>query len=462
MNEYEQHDLEVEIIDLDQGKEALPEKSLTPPKQVQPRFSQQQHRVQLVVSVSVVIVALFVLLGSSPSVQTLVPTLLGIHPTPTVVPGADLFYIDAQPVWGQLMLDGKPLPHIPMIGTEAPLRFPLGKHTLEWRVAPFLTQRCLLSVPPNFATDTCNARNSVTNTNASLGAWLVTFSASLDTLPDAQRLALVNAAQAALDAQQSTERVQTGEYYALSSVDKGFTEPVQARQPLLATLHFQLNTNTNINTFCTNNGVACTIGTQDCRLFCTVQGILSPTSKPTTAWTVLSVVRTAWTYTTENGKEIARDQIDMVHTAAADEHLVPLVIRWDNAGWHVTSPFASLIGADLFHYDPVCASARDEVRQNPLFSQSSSLSGFANNWHYVSSVQHAVGCLAFVVLPSSFISPSSSIQPIVAFCLHRFGVFLAVNDVAHTLWPTLPRADTYEQNIARQLLPATLAGEHWS
>jgi hypothetical protein len=40
----------------------------------------------------------------------------------------------------------------------------------------------------------------------------------------------------------------------------------------------------------------------------------------------------------------------------------------------------------------------------------------------------------------------------VAYCLHRFGVLLAVNDAAHRLWPFLPVADAYERQVVQQLI----------
>ncbi len=38
-----------------------------------------------------------------------------------------------------------------------------------------------------------------------------------------------------------------------------------------------------------------------------------------------------------------------------------------------------------------------------------------------------------------------------AACLHRFGVLLAVNNLAHRLWPFLPVANAYEKRLAEQL-----------
>jgi hypothetical protein len=40
----------------------------------------------------------------------------------------------------------------------------------------------------------------------------------------------------------------------------------------------------------------------------------------------------------------------------------------------------------------------------------------------------------------------------VAYVIQRFGVLLAVNAMAHRLWPFLPVADASTQHIAQQLI----------
>ncbi len=53
---------------------------------------------------------------------------------------------------------------------------------------------------------------------------------------------------------------------------------------------------------------------------------------------------------------------------------------------------------------------------------------------------------------------SAASLPLVAYCLHRFGVLLAANDVAHHQWPYLPVANAREKQLAQRLvsiLPST-------
>jgi hypothetical protein len=66
------------------------------------------------------------------------------------------------------------------------------------------------------------------------------------------------------------------------------------------------------------------------------------------------------------------------------------------------------------------------------------------------------GCLVTITqqpASSSSLTPPPSSQ--VAYCLHRFGVLLAVNNLAHRLWPFLPVANAYEKRLAQQLAAVT-------
>jgi hypothetical protein len=45
----------------------------------------------------------------------------------------------------------------------------------------------------------------------------------------------------------------------------------------------------------------------------------------------------------------------------------------------------------------------------------------------------------------------------VAYCLHRFGVLLAANDVAHHQWPYLPVANAREKQLAQRLVSILLS-----
>src|SRR6266571_2563341 len=202
-----QDDFAVEITDLDKPQTAA---HRLPRASSRVRFISRRHRLPVIVVTSaIVVLALLLILETATPVRELVGTLFARHtptPIPTLFPGEDLFYIQAEPSWGHLILDGHAVGHLPMIGIQTPLRLSRGKHTLTWRAEPFSEQQCILSVPVNYAIATCTVNRTV-QMRSGIFAFIVTFSESLDTLPDIQRNALVEAARQALDTQQSTDDV---------------------------------------------------------------------------------------------------------------------------------------------------------------------------------------------------------------------------------------------------------------
>lgn len=83
--------------------------------------------------------------------------------------------------------------------------------------------------------------------------------------------------------------------------------------------------------------------------------------------------------------------------------------------------------------NPICASARDDVQLNGPLNQLPPTGTFMD-WSFVSGVELAAGCLA-IATPDRGSQATPSSRPPIAYCLHRFGIFVAVNDVAHKFWP---------------------------
>ncbi len=427
---------------------------------LEPGVSAHRHRLQLVVTAGIVVLALLVILGSTAPVRELVSGVFirpAPTPTPTLAPGADLFYVQGSPPWGQLSIDGHAIAQLPRMSLDPPLRLARGRHVLVWKADPFLSLRCTVSVPASYGTDTCRYNQTV-QLDSGLLAYIITFSISLTSLPIDQRAPLIQAAQEALDAQQSTDIVQPGELYALSPNDpKCRYAPGQplcyatARQPLKATLSFQLDANEASDEACIDPELSsCTFSHQNCHLFC--PGLDSGLSAAQ-AWDVFAAVLSQWQFATLDGRVLARDVPDnslwdYATGQVTDESLVPLGITWDSLGWHVTvSHDAS--GSDAGFFDPACAGAQDEVQQ--FLYPPADASGM--QWQYASGSVPAVGCIALgspQPHPGTTPTPSSS-QAAVAYCLHRFGVNLAANELAQRYWPYLPVADAREQLLAQQL-----------
>ena len=461
-------DLEIEISNLDEPEIAA---SSSRPLLLfrKPRFSPRQRKLYLLLLNGLVILAVVLFLANTTSVRKLVSSVF-IHPTPsptaTLAPGVDLFYIRASPTWGQLFVDGHPTP-LPTMSIDPPLRFARRQHQLVWQADPFLAQRCTVSVPPNFA-DMCSDHET-TQASSGLSAWVVTFSESLATLPGSPRAALLQAAQAALDARQSTDIVRPGEHYVLAADTpacsrngaQGYQCYATGSQPLRATLRFQLDTNEASNETCIDLQPGnCTLNSQDCRLFC---GSSFLASSSTRQWDVFAPVLSLWTFTAMDGRVLARDvpddsAQDYATGQTLDESLVQLHITWDSLGWHVALS-ATLDGQGSGYqgsgyFDPVCAATTQQVRPlnppadangEPVYLQ----------WHFASGTLPAAGCLAVgTPQPGDGLTtptPTHAPQPVFSY-LHRFGVLLAVNKLAQRSGLLLPFADAYEQHLARGLI----------
>jgi hypothetical protein len=449
-NTLPQHDLEVEITNLD----------ATCVIKSSSRFSRvlrllwtlplplRQRLAQCTLVVSVVVLSALMVLGNFPTARSVTASMFFSStptPTPTLISGVDLFYFDANPPWGRLFVDGKPLAHIPIIHVDAPLQLPRGHHVLDWQADPFQVQHCTVSVPPNFTTDTCQFADVIQQGVGLLSAWVIKFSVSLSTVSSMVRNTLIQTVQTALDAEQSTETVWPGEEYALAPIEPGNT---RTNQPLKAVLHFQLDTNPRSDAFCTGLGP---IGPRacDCLMFCTAPW-LAPASSSTREWDVLAVIHAGWTYTTLDGKFVASDQPDASGNAIGLEHLAPFRLLWDGNEWHAVALFTGSHGANRDITNPICASARDDVQLNGPLKQLPPTGTFMD-WSFVSGVELAAGCLA-IATPDQGPQATPSFRQPIAYCLHRFGIFVAVNDVAHKFWPTMPVADTYEQSVAQYLL----------
>lgn len=470
-SEQSQNDIEIEISDLDEpGVSGNSTKPI--PLSARPRFSHRQRRLQLTITAAIVILTVMLILATTAPVRELVrgvfirpiPT-----PVPTLAPGVDLFYVRGDPPWGHLSIDGQAVSRLPRISVDPPLRLSRGQHVLVWRAEPFQEQSCIVSVPARYGTDTCHYNETV-QLNSELSAWIITFTESLTTLPNDKRTALIQTAQAAIDAQSLTDIVRPGELYVLPPqnpvcrLTRGASQCyATAKQALKATLSFQLDTDAILNEPCIGAKSPCTFLNQNCHLFCTSSTLVSSASQK---WNIFAPVRSLWKFVTLNGQILVRDVPDNSFTGSItgqvnDEALAQLSVTWENLEWHVTAPsnagvqnsfFVPFIGnsQNTVFLNPTCGSTQDEVG---LLDPPADASGPVYlQWQFASGTLPASGCLAVGTPYQSAgitTTPTHS-PPLVAYCLHRFGVLLAMNDVAYRSW-MLPLADAYELHMAKQL-----------
>ncbi len=452
-----QDDLDIEITDLDEGKPA----GFAP--NVFRLFARRHKRPLTALTASMVALAFVFLVVNTAAVRGLANRVLALPaPAPataqTFYPGEDLFYVQVDPAWGHLTVDGRAITRLPVVGMSAPMRLASGQHMLVWSAQPFRQQRCILSVPTNYLTDTC-ADHLTVRVGTDIDS-IVVFTESLTMLPDDQGAALIEAVQQELDAGRSTVIVQKGELYATLPSKSACRPTINeaqcyavATQPLYATLHFRLDTNSSSNETCLTPQPGCTYQDENCFSFC---AFVMNTTGVANVWNVLAPVQPLWTFQRQDGSSIESDVPDNIlwdvsTGQRADESLIAMQITWKNAAWQVNIP-ATMNTTVPIGLNPVC-----EAAQNVVSIQYAPEDSFGEplylQWQYASGIVPASGCLGVGVSRVDGGSVKSTINtpPGLAYCLLRFGVLLAVNDEAHRFWPNLPVADAYEQGLARQL-----------
>lgn len=366
--------------------------------------------------------------GSSPS------------PIPTPLSGPGLFYFSAHPSWGTVALDGRRLADVPtpLVGDEPPIRLSQGQHVLEWHAPPFTPYSCTLLVPPHNGTyQTCNILKAPATTFAD-SASLIVIPANLTQLPAGERASLIGVTQSLLDSLHITENVRPGEHYAF----EGLQERIQIAQvPLQATLRLFLDTDEHVPATCPGLtlGQGCTITGQDCRLFCTPLW-------PKTAgayWNVAVLFHSEWQYTGRNGKTVT--SATRVSSLPHEDQFLVLYVTWTKGQWHVNFQNRA---ASSFN-DPLCITTIGQVQTRDIFQQIPGTMVHLT-WTYGSSWSSSTGCLAVARVGDT--TGTASAQTDDALLLYRFGAMLTANDVAHRLWPTLPVANSHEQQLAQELL----------
>lgn len=431
---------DVQIVDLPgEGDAARAGKRVLLPSRFRPPPVRRRRLIMLVVLAAM---TLLIILASIASIRGFVARII---PTPTPTPPlyASLFYVQGEPPWGQLVIDGLTIAHLPAFATGTPLRLSYGRHMLQWRAAPFITQSCTLTVPADFGSDTCIDNTSVL-TRGGKDVMAVTFMPTLNNLPPDQQASLISATQVALDGQRSTTTVRPGEYYALpASCRETLPIGIQiaqcyyvARQPLKATLSFQLDVSASEDAPCDSPPTtgACTFSAQNCHLFCSMD--FAPS-----AWDAGIAVQASWTFTRTDGQVVARNVPDN----PSEEDFVPMRITWDRVGWHVTPLLSDSSSSSGY---PVC-----QPLESNLNLLGEPMTAGPWQWKFAAGSVLADGCVAEAILESA--SGATPVTPAHgAYFLYRFGIILAANSEARNSsdWPYLPVADAYEQALAQRTL----------
>lgn len=430
---------DVQIVDLPgEGDATNAGKRIMLPSRFKPPLATRRRLIMLIMLAAMTLLIIF---SSIVSIRDFVAHTI---PTPTPTPALDVsqFYVQGDPPWGQLLIDGHAVAHLPAIKTDPPLSLASGRHTLQWRAAPFIPQSCTISVPADFSSDTC-IDNSAVAISGGRYVQIITFIASLDNLPPDQQAALISATQAALDGQQSTATVQPGEYYAMpGSCRETPLIGIQiaqcsaiARQPLKAILSFQLDANASVDASCDSpeQQESCAVNGQNCHLFCSVGFVPS-------AWNAGIAVQAFWAFKMPDGHIVARNVPDN----PSEEDYVPVRIIRSPMGWHVTPLLGGSSGSAPPSGYPVCQPLEGNLN---LLGEPMTTGPW--QWKFATGAVLADGCAAEAIPePASGAAPAPSAHG--AYFLYRFGVILAANNAARGDWGFLPVADAYEQALAQR------------
>jgi hypothetical protein len=438
--------LEVEFTDLDEAGAATQPSRLASLLAAFPP-DRRYRRPITVATASLVVLAVMMIFATSFPVRAFLANSNVKSPTQ---PGPYTYIIQATPPWGRLFVDGHAVQFYAREGSPSIILTP-GRHVLAWRADPFAQQQCTMQVPPGSGIDTCkHLPLQVTANGFEVADTIIVFQASLSLLKAETRAALMQAAQHALDLHQSSETVQPGEVYAVSSLS--FNPPVKAcavaptaalcyqsaKQALQATVSFQLDTDTSSSAPC-NNGGACIYNGEDCRLFCDATAYDTPIASPSpTRWNAFAIVHILWHYRTPQGQLVIPPEADSFIWGQQDEYPIPLSIAWNGATWNVTTRFDS---AQAPLDNPMCDAAIDDIG-TLLYADARTTYSFDS----IPAPTFALGCLIKVQLVNVPAAPAPS-----AYLLDRFGVMLAANNEAHHLLPFLPLADGYEIGLAKLL-----------
>lgn len=438
-------DFTVEITNLRERDE---ESSLRTPRFfVESWLFSPRYRKQKTIATAICIgLALLIVLFALTPVSQLI-----LHRSPpTFAPSTYYFGLDANPPWGSLSIDGK---RVALFSRGAYTLFSLspGQHTLTWNAAPFAPQQCQLSVPLGSGHDTCQFPNAVPDLGSTVSAF-IGFPTNLALLSADERTALIQATQALLVHEQSSETVQAGEVYAQTSGSNTYSCTVvlqraaicfaTARQTLKATLRVQLDIDSPAAVLCANG--ACDSGSPNCRFFCDVPAFIgSNIARSPAVWQTSIPVQLLWQFVAREGQVVEENQADSFILGQQVTLGFPLNINWNGTRWGVTLGSQS----DAFgSNDLVCQAALEDVSTLELTSAPPNAEP-----QMVPGPTSASGCLITIPFGAD---ENGTPMPTptalrVAYVIQCFGVLLAVNALAHHLWPFLPVADATTQRLAQ-------------
>lgn len=408
------------------------------------RLSARQRALRVVGASGLVLLAVVLILASLPETRRTVVAFFAT-PTPTVPPPlllyADTFYsADAVP-WGVISVDGRQEPDLLSQPVEKggpglpAFSLPRGRHTLDYHADPFPVLHCVVSVPAA-KTDTCplltGAAYADTLSALPYASRVLNLSATFDSLPTTQRVALTQTIETALNGTMTTEWVEPGESYRASDGSIAV-----ATERLQAVAVVSVNTDAQRAT---------PSPTGLCVAVCTGQlGTL-----PNTAWTVSVNAVLHWRYLRADG-QTALDAAPSASTSADEHVLAQLNIQRANGAWVVPDP----VPLNIVRGSLTCAVGL-AMKSRLIASFPPPQLAYMFVWD-VSDIRAGAQVPDCLLIGSKQMNPDGRPVGTLVVLLYRCGLLLAANDTARQVFPQLPSATPAEQALAIQMSPVEVA-----
>lgn len=409
-------DEELEITPLEPERRGEPGKVSSTPWRLVPN----DPRARFTLSATTVLLIALVVLLIVPGGPATIFQALGRAPASTPAPARDSMqdgYVTVEngAPWGTLRIDGHTQNLLALLEGVEPLRLPPGHHTLAYQAAPFPSLRCRISFPIA-SSDTCPVQVLAPE---SMGVRVLDLGSSPARLNASQYQAFVRTVEDALVTASSATRVTPGERYL--NADGTIAT---ATTPLSAQLIYSLDKQPGYQPIPAWPSYLCT-------LVCKRHDLIIP-SKNQAAWVLVARSHATWQYTRPDGTTFTAPAAPQ---AVGSDFLLDVLAWWQN-GWH----------AEVNPTDPQrasCAIASTYARiAHAAQTRSTAI-------ETVAAAQDADGCL---VEAGVFATNSTSTTDL-ALYIYRFGVLLAVNDLAHHTTPQLPIASATARQLAARLTP---------
>lgn len=442
-------DFEIEVTPLwrDRNDDAATWRKATSPPDtgsarspLAPRLTRRGRMLRAAGACAAVALALLLLISGDPraarALASILPTPPEATPPPPAPFAANVILFEHAVPWGTLRLDHRPGPDLPIPPFVGPTpHYPTfalspGRHILEYTAEHFVGLTCTISMPAA-KSDTCPLVKPAAGTvPANSSVRLLDLESTVNRLFPEQRSALLAVMRDALAVRQAPVTLQAGERYLRAD-----GSIATASRPLRAVPVYTLNEDVSVG-LTGFSGLCVTLCDADPRV--SNATVLS-------GWQLEAHVVVGWRYLDASGKPV----LGAAPAASPqdDQHaILPLAVRWDD-GWQITIPSLDPGGTSLTCLVATNMAAR-LANERPDGGNPNGSVPLVAGWAPFVAAAQADGC---ALVGQAVASADGAARP-TPVLLYRFGLLLAANADAHTLFPLLPVADSGERALTQRIL----------